>query len=177
MSVNELLLVHTAFIGLGSNMGDREQLLKEAVIRLDQSSGIRVSAVSRLYETDPAGFLDQPLFLNMAVRISTSHAPLSLLDVLLAIELELGRVRTVRWGPRTIDMDMLLYDEITMDTPELTLPHPRMQERAFVLIPLLDVLTGGPHPQVEARRLSGHKDGVKVWKTIKWPEEFGLFAN
>ncbi|MCC3377255.1 2-amino-4-hydroxy-6-hydroxymethyldihydropteridine diphosphokinase [Cohnella sp. REN36] len=132
-----------AYVALGANLGDREHSLREAIRRLDAHDGIEVRRVSETYETDPVGYTDQPAFLNMALAIGTDLAPVALLRALLAIELEMGRVREIRWGPRKIDLDLLLYENETLGTDELTLPHPRMGERAFVLVPLRDVWTPG----------------------------------
>lgn len=127
----------TVFIALGSNLGDRAAHLRYALRAL--SDAVEVERVSRFYETDPVGFLDQPRFLNAVLRGRTDLAPRDVLALLLRVEGEAGRVRTLRWGPRTLDLDLLLYDDLVLDSPELTLPHPRMAERAFVLVPLLEV--------------------------------------
>ncbi|WP_239619021.1 2-amino-4-hydroxy-6-hydroxymethyldihydropteridine diphosphokinase [Cohnella mopanensis] len=128
-----------AYVALGANLGDRESSLTEALNRLQADTELEVLRISAAYETAPVGFTDQPSFLNMAVSLTTELDPITLLRRLLAIEQEMGRVRDVRWGPRNIDLDLLLYGETTMDTPELTLPHPRMGQRAFVLVPLRDI--------------------------------------
>jgi 2-amino-4-hydroxy-6-hydroxymethyldihydropteridine diphosphokinase len=130
-----------AYVGLGSNLGDREASLRGAVDLLDATSEIQILAVSRFRETDPVGLVDQPRFLNGAVAIDTELAAPELLDRLLAIEHELGRERGVgpRWGPRTIDLDLLLYGEETIERPGLTTPHPRLHERRFALEPLADL--------------------------------------
>ncbi|MFC5468536.1 2-amino-4-hydroxy-6-hydroxymethyldihydropteridine diphosphokinase [Cohnella suwonensis] len=127
-----------AYVALGANLGDREQSLAEAVRRLQVEPGVELLRVSAAYETAPVGYTDQPSFLNMAVALNTELEPVELLRRLLAIEQEMGRVRDVRWGPRNIDLDLLVHGETSMDTPELTLPHPRMGQRAFVLVPLRD---------------------------------------
>ncbi|MDF2837017.1 MAG: 2-amino-4-hydroxy-6-hydroxymethyldihydropteridine pyrophosphokinae [Paenibacillus sp.] len=162
-----------AYIALGSNMGDREAHLMRAIAELDAQPGIVVTKVSGIYETDPVGYTDQPAFLNMAVAIRTSLGPLELLRTQLRLESLLGRIRQVRWGPRTIDLDLLLYDNVRMDLEELTLPHPRMMERAFVLVPLHDVISSSHplHEQVSAtsaHALQAGKDGITLWKTINW---------
>ena len=127
-------------MGLGANLGDREATLERAVELLEQRPGVEVVAVSSFRETDPVGYLDQPRFLNGAVAIETSLAPADLLDELLAVEQELGRVREgPRYGPRTVDLDLLLVDGVVLDEPGLTVPHPRLHERAFALEPLLDL--------------------------------------
>jgi 2-amino-4-hydroxy-6-hydroxymethyldihydropteridine diphosphokinase len=127
-----------AYIGLGSNLGDRETTLRAAVERLAATPGVEVVAVSSFCETDPVGpIVDQPRFLNGAGALETSLAPRALLERLLAIEAELGRVRTgPPGGPRTLDLDLLLYGDERIDEPGLQVPHPRLHERAFVLEPL-----------------------------------------
>ena len=129
-----------AYIGLGSNLGDRERMLWGAVHMLAFNPEVDVVAVSSISETDPVGFADQPRFLNAAVAIDTELGPRALLDLLLSIERELGRTREgPRFGPRTIDLDLLLYGDEVVDEPGLTLPHPRLHERRFVLEPLAEL--------------------------------------
>jgi len=126
-----------AFIGLGSNMGDREGWLRRAVELLRAEPELEVVAVSSVRETEPVGYVDQPPFLNAAVEVETSLAARALLDRLLAVEQELGRRRDgPRFGPRTIDLDLLLYGDERVDDPGLTVPHPRLAERRFALEPL-----------------------------------------
>ncbi|MBO4687791.1 MAG: 2-amino-4-hydroxy-6-hydroxymethyldihydropteridine diphosphokinase [Clostridiales bacterium] len=126
-----------AYLSLGSNIGDRLGNLSRAVSLLDRpEGGIHVLSVSPVYETDPVGYKDQDDFLNIVVRIETSLEPLALLAVCQRIEEALHRVREIRWGPRTIDVDILTYGDLTMNTQRLTIPHPRMQERGFVQVPL-----------------------------------------
>ena len=129
-----------AAIGVGSNLGDREQTIGRAVELLRQSDGVTVVSVSRLRETDPVGLEEQPLFLNGVVVIDTELEPRDLLSLLLEIERTLGRTREgPRYGPRTIDLDVLLYDELELDEPGLTIPHPRLHERRFALEPLAEL--------------------------------------
>ena len=123
-----------AYVGVGANLGDREATIRAA---LDALPG--VVAVSALRETDPVGVVDQPLFLNGAAALETELAARELLETLLAVERELGRERGERWGPRTIDLDLLLYGDEMIDEPGLTVPHPRLHERRFALEPLLDL--------------------------------------
>ncbi len=144
----------TAYIGMGSNQGNRLQVMKKALKRLDESKGVAVSAVSPLYETDPIGGPIQGLYLNACAELKTERQPADLMNLLLNIERELGRVRHAglpsfyqRWGPRLIDLDLLLYGNIIMKTPVLELPHPRMAERKFVLVPLSDIAAGVPEPK------------------------------
>jgi 2-amino-4-hydroxy-6-hydroxymethyldihydropteridine diphosphokinase len=133
-----------AYVGVGANLGDREGTIRRAVELLGAEPGIELVAVSTLRETDPVGFTEQPPFLNGAVAVETDLAPRELLDRLLAVELELGRVREAgpRFGPRTIDLDLLLYGDQAVDEPGLTVPHPRLAERPFVLEPLHELDPG-----------------------------------
>jgi 2-amino-4-hydroxy-6-hydroxymethyldihydropteridine diphosphokinase len=128
-----------AFVGIGSNLGDREAALRRAVELLAAEERIEVVAVSELRETEPVGPVEQGLFLNGAVRLATELPPRELLERLLAIERRLGRVRTERFGPRTIDLDLLVYGEQVIDEPGLTIPHPRLHERRFALDPLAEL--------------------------------------
>jgi 2-amino-4-hydroxy-6-hydroxymethyldihydropteridine diphosphokinase len=131
--------VSRAYLGIGSNLGDRLVHLQLAVDRLAAADGVTVVAVSQVYETDPVGGPVQGDFLNAVVEVETTLTPQGLLVVAQAAERTAQRVRAEQWGPRTLDVDVLLYDDVTSDDPVLTLPHPRMFERAFVLAPLHDV--------------------------------------
>ncbi len=133
-----------AYVGLGANLGDREEMLQRAVELLAAEPGIEVVAVSSFRETEPVGYVDQPAFLNGACAVETELSPHDLLDRLLAIERALGRERGKgpRWGPRTIDLDLLLYGQETVDEPGLTVPHPRLSERPFALEPLVELDAG-----------------------------------
>jgi 2-amino-4-hydroxy-6-hydroxymethyldihydropteridine diphosphokinase len=135
--------VARAYVGLGANLGDREAALRAAVDRLGATPGIEVLAVSTFRETDPVGYLDQPRFLNGAVALETELPPRALLDILLAVERSLGRTRDgPRFGPRTIDLDLLVYGQETVDEDGLRVPHPRLEERAFALEPLVELDPG-----------------------------------
>jgi len=125
-------------VGLGANLGDREATIRRAVELLAATPGIELVAVSTLRETDPVGYADQPRFLNGVAALETELAPRGLLDRLLAVERELGRVRGEgpRFGPRTIDLDLLLYGDEVVEKPGLVVPHPRLTDRQFVLEPL-----------------------------------------
>jgi 2-amino-4-hydroxy-6-hydroxymethyldihydropteridine diphosphokinase len=128
------------YVGLGSNLGDREQTIRGALARIEADPEIDVVAVSSLRETDPVGYTDQPKFLNGAAALSTELSPRALLERLLQVERELGRERTgPRYGPRTIDLDLLLYGSEKVDEPGLRIPHPRLAERGFVLEPLAEL--------------------------------------
>lgn len=128
-----------AYLGIGTNIGDRLSNLQSAVDSLNLVPGTKVTAVSRIYETDPVGFDDQDDFLNICVEVETKLTPEGLLGVCLGIEAGLGRVRVIKNGPRVIDLDLLLYENETYNTEMLALPHPRMFEREFVLAPLTDI--------------------------------------
>jgi 2-amino-4-hydroxy-6-hydroxymethyldihydropteridine diphosphokinase len=138
-------------IGLGSNLGDRQMQVALALDSLAMHPHIDILAVSALYETPPWGKTDQPAFFNAAVLVDTDLAPRTLLEAVLGIERSLGRVRGTLWGPRTIDLDILLYGEEVIDEPGLTVPHPRIQERAFVIRPLADIL---PDAVIAGRRVA-----------------------
>lgn len=129
-----------AFIGIGANLGDRWGTIQAALELLRRTAGIAALELSPVYESDPVGVLEQPLFLNLVAGVETTQTPEELLHQLLEIERQLGRRRVVRWGPRTIDLDLLLFAGETRACPELELPHPRMLERAFVVEPLRELL-------------------------------------
>jgi len=133
-----------AHIGLGGNLGDAEATLRAALVELDRLPGIRVRAASRLYRTPAWGRLDQPAFVNAAAALETTLAPEALLDALLGLERRFGRERVEgeRWGPRTLDLDVLLIGDRVVDTPRLQVPHPHLHERAFALLPLAEIAAG-----------------------------------
>jgi 2-amino-4-hydroxy-6-hydroxymethyldihydropteridine diphosphokinase len=128
---------HTVFIALGSNLGNRLENLQSARTRLSEQ--VRIIKDSQTYETPPWGIHDQPAFLNQVLQGSTTLSPLKLLDFLKQVEKEMGREKSIRFGPRLIDLDILLYDVRQINTPRLTIPHKRMCERAFVLVPLAEI--------------------------------------
>lgn len=132
-----------AYLAFGSNMGNPEQNVREAYAALGLVPGIEPRRLSKLYQTKPWGYLDQPDFINACCEIETALSPEALLGVCLGIEAGMGRVRTVKNGPRIIDIDVLLFEGETRNTPELILPHPRMFQRAFVLQPLSDLAADG----------------------------------
>lgn len=137
-----------AYIALGSNLGDKEKNLRRALLLLTQQ-GVEVVRVSSFLSTEPYGVTDQPQFLNAVACVRTSLAPLALLDVLLATELAMGRVRLRHWGERNIDLDLLLCEDVVLDTPRLHLPHPDMQNRDFVLLPLAEIAPELKHPTLQ----------------------------
>ncbi len=135
----------TVFLGLGSNLGDRADMIRTALARLSDEYGVGIEKVSSFIETDPVGGPPQGRFINAVARVRTELTPQALLSAVMDIERQLGRVRGVPNGPRTIDIDILLYDSITVSTETLTIPHPRMRDRAFVMTPLREIqpdLTG-----------------------------------
>jgi 2-amino-4-hydroxy-6-hydroxymethyldihydropteridine diphosphokinase len=138
-------MAHRVYLSLGSNLGTREANLRAALDQLAQA-GLHVLRQSSLYETEPQDVPDQPWFLNLVVEAATGLAPETLLGRLQQIEARLGRHRLEPKGPRTIDLDILLYDDLTLSTPALNIPHPRFAERKFVLEPLAEIAPGLRHP-------------------------------
>ena len=136
-------MAEKAYIALGSNLGEGEANLKEAIRALDLVPGVTVTKVSEFYLTEPWGYADQPDFTNACCEVETTLSPEALLGVCLGIEAGMGRVRQIKNGPRVIDLDLLLYGKETRNTEELILPHPRMGEREFVLLPLNDLAENG----------------------------------
>lgn len=135
----------TVYIGIGSNLGDRQGNCLRAV-KLLSEDGLIIRKQSSLYETEPWGLKDQPGFINMAIEAETGLEPLKLLELLKNIEKQMGRNESVRWGPRVIDLDILFYNDLVMDTPEFRIPHPLMHERDFVLRPLAEIAPEKEHP-------------------------------
>jgi len=161
----------TAYIGLGSNLGDRLATLRAAVQRLETLG--RITGVSSLYETEPVGYVEQPRFLNAVVALETAQAPITLLRSLLDIERDLGRTRSFADAPRTLDLDLLLVDDEILDTAELTLPHPRLHERAFVLVPLAELAPQMVHPGAgqttqQLLRALPERGGVQPYGAAGW---------
>ncbi|MFP3359001.1 2-amino-4-hydroxy-6-hydroxymethyldihydropteridine diphosphokinase [Planococcus citreus] len=151
--------MNEVYLSLGSNLGDRKAQLQEAVRLLQTNPSISNIKMSSIYETAPVGYLDQHAFLNLVIRLETSLSPLELLDICQEIEQALHRERLVRWGPRTVDLDVLLYGQEQLATERLTIPHPRMYERAFVLVPLQELMPSLILPEdLEMQE-------VHVWKT------------
>jgi 2-amino-4-hydroxy-6-hydroxymethyldihydropteridine diphosphokinase len=153
---------HTVYIALGTNLGDRLTILHTAISSLLPE--INVLAESHVYETPPWGYEDQPTFLNMVIKAETNLEPEPLLTYLKQLEVELGREQNFRWGPRLIDLDILFYDDLVINTPPLIIPHPRLYERAFVLVPLVDVAPELIHPvlQRSVSQLLGEVDSQGI---------------
>lgn len=139
----------TVYISLGSNVGDREEYIEQAITLLRETPGIKVIRRSSNFETQPQGRKNQPLFINAAVEISTNYSPQDLMLLLQGFEDTLGRDRSIEWGPRTIDMDILLYANELISEDSLTVPHPLMHERLFVLEPLKEIAPNVVHPILE----------------------------
>ncbi|OAT80710.1 2-amino-4-hydroxy-6-hydroxymethyldihydropteridine diphosphokinase [Desulfotomaculum copahuensis] len=129
-----------AYIGIGSNLGDKAANIKKGLDLLAGTPGVRLLRVAPYYRTAPVGYTDQDWFVNTAAEVATALPPEDLLAACLEVENRLGRVRTIRWGPRVIDLDLLLYGDRVINWPQLTVPHPRLHERAFVLVPLADLV-------------------------------------
>jgi 2-amino-4-hydroxy-6-hydroxymethyldihydropteridine diphosphokinase len=160
---------NTAFISLGSNIGNRYDYLLKAIEYLGQHPNIQLVNTSSVYETDPVGYEEQDLFLNMVIEIQTDSSAFELLDICLKLELELGRKREIVWGPRTIDLDILLFNQENIKSEKLIIPHPRMLERNFVMIPLSEIKPGIIIPNIEKPleawiKELPNKEGVRIWK-------------
>lgn len=161
-------------LGLGTNLGEREQNLQQALKLLVADGTIRIDQVSSLYETAPFGVTDQPDFLNMVVSVKTDLSPQALLQKCLHVENEMGRIRSRHWGPRIIDIDLLFFDEVELQSEELMLPHPGILQRAFVILPLRDLvpsllLENGRTVMdmaLEFEQLGG--SGVRIQKKVEW---------
>ncbi|PFE00251.1 2-amino-4-hydroxy-6-hydroxymethyldihydropteridine diphosphokinase [Bacillus cereus] len=166
------------YVSLGSNIGDRYAYLLEAIELLNKNPYIQVKDVSSVYETDPVGYTDQNRFLNLVIKISTNLLPQELLKITQKVEIDLGRKREIRWGPRTIDLDILLYNQENIEAENLIVPHPRMFERAFVIVPLLeinrDIKRDISRSQVDEMK---RREGVTVWKQKNGEDAFVLFGN
>ncbi|RNA66013.1 2-amino-4-hydroxy-6-hydroxymethyldihydropteridine diphosphokinase [Alteribacter keqinensis] len=170
-----------AYIALGSNIGERHVYLEGAVDTLEDNPDITIEKKSSIYETDPVGYTDQPPFLNMVVKVATSLSPLALLDKLQKIESTLGRTRDIHWGPRTIDLDILLYNDENIKLERLSVPHPRMYERGFVLVPLCEIepdlrFPDGRHIEQCVHDLTD-KEGVRKWKESSGADESAPFGS
>lgn len=159
-------MAHRVYLGLGSNLGERAHNIEAAISHLREK--VAVDAISSLYETEPVGYAAQPRFLNAVCAGTTELSPEALLALVKDIEAQMGRKPTFRYGPRLIDIDILFYDGLILETPALTIPHPRLRERAFVLVPLLELAPQLRHPVFSktiaqmAAEVDG-KEGVQLW--------------
>lgn len=170
--------MNRAYISLGSNIGNRLLFLQQAVQSLQDAKDVKVCRVSSVYETDPVGYVDQDAFLNIVVELETSFPPHELLKKCNEIEAELGRTREIHWGPRTVDLDILLYNEEDMKTENLIIPHPRMTERGFVLIPLVEINPDLRDPRTNRSFIEfadAQKEGVHLWRTFDGVDAFMRF--
>ncbi|WP_242224319.1 2-amino-4-hydroxy-6-hydroxymethyldihydropteridine diphosphokinase [Bacillus cereus group sp. BfR-BA-01380] len=169
---------NVVYIALGSNMGERYMYLSQAIELLGAHPAIEIEDVSSVYETDPVGFTEQDCFLNLVIKISTNLLPQELLMVTQKVENELGRKREIKWGPRTIDLDILLYNHENIEAENLIVPHPRMFERAFVIVPLMEINQeinrNISRSQVDEMK---RREGVTVWKQKNGEDAFALFVN
>lgn len=159
---------HVVYLGLGSNLGERARNLENCLVRIAELASIEKK--SDIYETKPWGLKSQPNFLNQVVKARTEFAPLELLSALKKIERSMGRKKSVQYGPRVIDVDILFYDNLIMQTEPLTIPHPLLTQRAFVLVPLNEIAPDYLHP-VEGKKiqeLSKRIDQCSVWR---WEEQ------
>lgn len=161
-----------AYLSLGSNLGDRLENLKQAINLLAEHHNLEVVKKSPVYETKPVGFTDQPDFLNMAIEVQTTLSPHELLALCNAVEDKLGRTRTIKWGPRKIDIDILLFGGVYIDDEKLKIPHPHMMERAFVLVPLAEIapdimLPGGMISSEATDKID--KNGIELFGAIDGP--------
>ena len=158
--------MHTVYIALGTNLADRRANLQAAMDALPPT--VKVLQASSLYQTAPWGLADQPAFLNMVLRGETRLSPAQLLNFLKRLEVKLGRLPSVRWGPRLIDMDILFYDDRVIHTPRLAIPHPRLHERGFVLVPLADIAPDFVHPVLKKTirdlMASVDREGVSLYE-------------
>ncbi len=166
----------SSLIGLGGNVGDVVGSMQRAINAIEIRRDCRISAVSKIYKTPPRGITDQDWFFNACAEVQTSLAPSALLDLLLTIERAQGRVRDQRWVPRTLDLDILAYGDEKIETDRLTIPHPRMGERAFVIFPLMDIcpdrIIGGASVKNYAARLD--RSGIKEAEDLL---EFGVISS
>jgi 2-amino-4-hydroxy-6-hydroxymethyldihydropteridine diphosphokinase len=172
------MMENIAYLSLGSNMGNRYNHLTEAIQILRTYPEIQLVNFSSIYETDPVGYEDQDLFLNMVIKIKTNWSAEQLLEICLKTESELGRKREIRWGPRTVDLDILLYNQDNIKTEKLMIPHPRMLERAFVITPLLEICQSGEIPgiNIPINQLPNN-EGVRIWKQKSGEDVFEPIEN
>ncbi len=151
--------VHSVLIGLGGNVGDVVQAMQRALNAIHSNLNCEVRSVSKVYRTPPWGITEQAWFFNACAEVATTLEPDQILDLLLTIEIAQGRVRDERWGPRTLDLDIIAYDDLRLSTDRLTLPHPRLTERAFVLVPLMDIC---PDREIDGVRIKDYAANLET---------------
>lgn len=169
--------MNNVYLSLGTNIGDREHNLKYAVHMLQKDKDVKVCDVSSIYETAPVGYTEQASFLNIAVLIETSYSPSEILELCQSVENKLGRIREFRWGPRIIDLDILLYNQENIESENLIVPHPRMFERAFVLVPLMEIAQKPLTSNLQKAKsvlseMDINQEGINKWKNINSVKEF-----
>ena len=155
-----------AYVGLGSNIGDKAGNILRALDILSQSDGIKATKVSSFYETEPIGYEDQDWFINAVVQIETTFSPEELLSAFKKVEQIMGRKNTIRWGPRKIDLDLLMYDQLCFESPGLVIPHPRLHERSFVLVPLAEIAPDLFHP-IQKKTIAELLAELQSQKTVR----------
>jgi 2-amino-4-hydroxy-6-hydroxymethyldihydropteridine diphosphokinase len=171
--------MNRVFIGIGSNIQDRSYYLKGAVTGLQQHK-LRLHNYSSIYETDPVGYKEQDPFLNMVLEVYTNHSPKEMLSIVQDVERSYGRNREIKWGPRTLDLDILLYNQENIETEDLIVPHPRMHERGFVIVPLCEmdetlIIKGQKVLDIYNDLID--REGVRLWKRRSGEDVFGLFES
>lgn len=169
--------MNDVYLSIGTNMGERFENLQHAIRLLMSTEGVEVVRISSIYETAAVGYTDQADFLNIVVYVKTVRAPMEMLEICQSIENELGRIRVFRWGPRIIDLDILLYNQENIETESLTVPHPRMAERAFVLVPLIEITPIPENQQIQLahealEQMDLETEEIALWKTIQTVEQF-----
>ena len=173
--------MNDVYLSIGTNIGDRKRNLQEAVLLLTKMENLQVVQVSSIYETAPVGYVDQDAFLNIAVYVKTTKSAEEMLAACQSVEQELGRVRLIRWGPRIIDLDILLFNQENIESEHLIVPHARMYERAFVLIPLMEVVQTSSlqldKALQAAKAFDVQEEGITLWMENVSVEEFVHFEN